>query len=195
MPKPLLDDPTTPHPSATASAASGTYRRVPLRRVLERPHPNHSRPARWIDPRAPAVLAVAEALVVTMRASPGCVGLAAPQIGESIRLFAVDVTGHRRARSCAGLVVLVNPRIVEQSADVTMREGCLSVPDFTGDVERAAEIMVEGFAPGSTSLVRIVADGIEARCLQHELDHLDGVLFTDRVMASSRVLFARKTTA
>jgi peptide deformylase len=76
-----------------------------------------------------------------------------------------------------------------------MREGCLSVPDFTGDVERAAEIMVEGFAPGSTSLARIVADGIEARCLQHELDHLDGVLFTDRVMASSRVLFARKTTA
>lgn len=184
------------HPAHSPNAAaSGTYRRVAIRRVLTRPEPVLARRARDIDPRAPGVVALAEELVATMRQSPACVGLAAPQVGESVRMFCMDVTGHRKARSCAGLVVMVNPRIVERSADIVMREGCMSVPNLTGDVARAENIVVEGFVPGSTSLVRIASDGIEARCLQHEIDHLDGFVFIDRIDDPSKHLFARKTYA
>lgn len=110
-------------------------------------------------------------------------------------MFCLDLTGHRKAKSCAGLVVMVNPRIVERSSDVVMREGCMSVPDFTGDVARAATVVVEGFEPGSSKLLRISADAMEARCLQHEIDHLDGLVFVDRVTDPSKALFPRKTYA
>jgi peptide deformylase len=90
---------------------------------------------------------------------------------------------------------MVNPRIVERTGAIVMREGCMSVPDFTGDVERAAEVVVEGFEPGTTRLVRVAADAIEARCLQHEIDHLDGLLYVDRVADRATSLFARKTYA
>lgn len=136
---------------------------------------------------------LAEELVATMQASPACVGLAAPQIGHGVRMFCIDVTGHRKAKSCAGLVLMVNPRIVERSEDIVMREGCMSVPDFTGDVARAARVVVEGFEPGTMKLVRVSADAIEARCLQHEIDHLDGFVFVDRVADAHKNLFARKT--
>lgn len=179
----------------TRGTVSGTYRRVQIRRVLARPEAVLARRAREIDPRAPGVVELAEALVATMRVSPACVGLAAPQVGESVRMFCMDLTGHRKAKSCAGLVLMVNPRIVERSSDVVMREGCMSVPDFTGDVARAATVVVEGFEPGSSKLLRISADAMEARCLQHEIDHLDGLVFVDRVTDPSKALFPRKTYA
>ena len=181
--------------SAPSAPVSGTFARVRVRRVLEQPDPVLARRAREIDPRAPGVVAIAEELVTTMRVSPACVGLAAPQIGESVRMFCIDVTGHRKARSCAGLVVMVNPRIAQRSNDIIMREGCMSVPDFTGDVARAERVVVEGFEPGTTRLVRVTADGIEARCLQHEIDHLDGLVFVDRITDRAAALFARKTYA
>jgi peptide deformylase len=181
--------------AAPRGTISGTYRRVVIRRVLTAPNAVLARRSRDIDPRAPGVVSLAEELVTTMRASPGCVGLAAPQIGESVRLFCVDVTGHRKAKSCAGLVVMVNPRVIERSHDVVMREGCLSVPDFTGDVARAATVVIEGFEPGSTRLVRVAANAMEARCLLHELDHLDGILFVDRIADKEKSLFARKAYA
>ena len=171
---------------------SGTYRRVGVRRVLTRPNPLLTRRAREVDPRAEGVVELADEMVATMRSSPACVGIAAPQVGESIRMFCMDVTGHRKTRSCAGLVVMVNPRIVSRSDTVIMREGCMSVPDFTGDVARAARVVVEGLEPGTRKVVRITADGMEARCLQHEIDHLDGFVFVERVGDVS-ALFARKT--
>lgn len=178
----------------TRAPASGTYRRVGIRRVLTRPHPILSRRSREIDPRAPGVVELAEEMVATMLTSPACVGIAAPQVGEAVRMFCLDVTGHKKARSCAGLVIMVNPRIVSRGDNVVMREGCMSVPDFTGDVARAATVVVEGFEPGTSKIVRVTADGIEARCLQHEIDHLDGFVFVERVMDASQ-LFARKTYA
>jgi len=194
---PHLVHPAHPvHPAHSPNAhSSGTYRRVAIRRVLTRPAPVLARRSRDIDPRAPGVVALAEELVATMRQSPACVGLAAPQVGESVRMFCMDVTGHRKAKSCAGLVVMVNPRIVERSADIVMREGCMSVPNLTGDVARAERVVVEGFLPGSTSLIRVAADGMEARCLQHEIDHLDGFVFVDRIDDPSKHLYARKTYA
>jgi peptide deformylase len=181
---------TKAHPNESPS--SGTYR-VAVRRVLTRPDVRLSLPALDVDPCHPHAVALADALVTTMRASPACVGLAATQVGEAARLFCMDVTGHRRARSCAGLVVLCNPAILWRSSDVIAREGCLSVPHLTGNVARSAEVIVEGMEARTGRCVRVNADAIEARCLQHEIDHLDGFVFVDRVINPVTDLFARKT--
>jgi len=134
---------------------------------------------------------IARDLVDTMEASPRCVGIAAPQIGEEVRMAIVDVTGHRRAESCAGRLVLVNPVVADSAGSVVIREGCLSIPDFTGDVRRAETVVVEATDVAGAPL-RVAADAFEARCLLHELDHLDGVLFLDRVESASAV-FRRKS--
>ena len=107
-------------------------------------------------------------------------GLAAPQIGVGLRAFCMDVTGHLKARSCHGLVVLLDPVILERDDDDVTREGCMSLPDFTGNVRRASRVTVEGVTPGGEHR-RIEADAFEARAVQHEVDHLHGVLFIDKV--------------
>jgi peptide deformylase len=129
-------------------------------------------------------------LVDTMRASPSCVGLAANQIGVGLRAFAVDVTGHRKARSCHGTVVLVNPVLVEAHDAEPAREGCMSVPDLTGDVPRASRVVVAGLTPAGEERT-IGTDAFEARAVLHELDHLDGFVFLDRV-ASHESVFRRR---
>ncbi len=163
-----------------------------IRPVVHAPHPVLSRPAAAVDPDDPEVLAVALDLVETMRVSPGCVGLAAPQLGEPMRIFALDVTGHPKARSCAGLVVMANPEVLEVGELRKGREGCMSVPDFTGDVGRPQTVVVRGLVPGPTPRDLIVeADAFEARAFAHELDHLDGLLFLDRV-AGAQAIHPRK---
>lgn len=147
---------------------------------------------REVDPRDPGVLAMAEAMVALMRASPACVGVAAPQLGAALRLFVVDVTGHRKAVSEHGLVRLCNPVVVAREGSATAREGCLSVPDLTGDIVRSTSVVVSGLEPGTGRTRVIAADAFEARALQHELDHLDGLLFLDRVRRPGD-LHARKT--
>ena len=129
-------------------------------------------------------------LVDTMRASPACVGLAAPQIGVGLRAFAVDVTGHRKARSCHGEWVLFNPEIVVADGPAVAREGCMSVPDLTGDVARATRVVVRGLAPDGTERI-LEVDAFEARAALHEIDHLDGRTFLDRVVSHDAV-FHRK---
>ena len=130
---------------------------------------------------------VATDLVDTMRTQPRCVGLAAPQIGELVRVVVIDVTNHPKAESCHGLLVLTNPVIVHAEGDELGREGCLSIPDLTGNVRRATSVGVD-----ATGLATIEAIGFEARVLQHELDHLDGILFLDRVV-SRRDVFQRRS--
>ena len=144
-----------------------------------------------VDPREPSVVALAELLVGLMRASPGCVGIAAPQVGHPVSLFVLAVTGARRVSSCSGLVVLCSPVLVASEGREVRREGCLSVPDLTGDVPRATSVVVRGQLPGTGEDCEVVADAFEARALQHELDHLQGLLFLDRV-AGAHALFARK---
>lgn len=131
--------------------------------------------------------AIAADLVDTMRSSGHGVGIAAPQIGELSRVAVVDVTGHRKAETSNGLLVLVNPRIAESEGSEVGREGCMSLPDVTANVRRATRIVVE-HAGGSVECL-----GFEARCVQHELDHLDGVLFLDRVVSLTDDLFRRKS--
>lgn len=149
--------------------------------VRRLPDPVLARRCADVDPLDGAVAALADAMVALMRASPHCVGIAAPQVGRAWRLFVLDTTGHKKARSAHGLVVMTNPVVLERDGEETAREGCLSVPDLTGDVRRAARVVVSGVEP-RTGRVRVVeADAFEARALQHEIDHVDGMLFLDRV--------------
>jgi peptide deformylase len=163
---------------------------MPARPVLHLPEPVLKRVAEPVARIDEAALALAQDLVDTMRASPACVGIAAPQIGVGLRAFVVDVTGHRKAKSCHGEFVLFNPEILLSHGPVVAREGCMSVPDLTGDVPRATRLVVRGLTVEGTDRVLSV-DAFEARAVQHELDHLDGLLFIDRVMSADAV-FRRK---
>jgi peptide deformylase len=103
-----------------------------------------------------------------------------------VRLVAVDVSEHRKATSSNGLLVLENPRVVREEGAEVAREGCLSIPHLTANVRRATRIEVE--ARGR----RFESEGFEARCLLHEIDHLDGLLFLDRVDSLATDVFRRK---
>ena len=158
-------------------------------------------PARVLKSRAEAVgqlsdddRALAADLVDTMRDAPGCVGLAAPQLGVARRAFALDVSVMKKPpEGNHGLVVLFDPDLVIADGSEVRREGCMSVPDWTCDVRRALHVVVRGVTPEGD--VRVIeASGFEARALQHELDHLDGLLILDRV-ASRADVFARKRYA
>jgi len=131
-------------------------------------------------------------LVDTMYDSGHSVGIAAPQIGVCLRVAVVDVSNNKLGKKHNhGLMVLINPEIIESSGSKTMREGCMSVPDYTGNVERAREIVVQ-FTDneGRDQVVR--CKGFEAVAIQHELDHLDGLLFLDRVSNPGADIFKRK---
>ncbi len=158
--------------------------------VLVLPHPGLTQVSAPVGRVDDAARALAADLVATMRASPACVGLAAPQIGIALRAFVVDVTGHRKARSCHGELVLFDPEVVVASAPAVAREGCLSVPDLTGDVPRATSVVVRGLTTEGTERV-VEVDAFEARAVLHEIDHLDGLLFLDRVVSHDAV-FRRK---
>ncbi|RIV31703.1 peptide deformylase [Micromonospora radicis] len=166
----------------------GAGRVVP---VVSAPHPVLSRSGAEVDPTAEETVRLAADLIATMRVSPGCVGLAAPQVGVGARVFAVDVTGHAKAVTVHGTFALCNARVVEATRWKAGREGCMSVPDLTGDVKRASRLVVEATLPGSGELVRLVTDGFEARALQHEIDHCAGLLFLDRV-AGAHAIYQRK---
>lgn len=130
----------------------------------------------------PEVAQLAADLLATMDESPGCVGLAANQIDVPWRVFCVDVSRHPKTVTSHGRFVLVNPVLVSATRKERAREGCMSVPDFTGDVRRATRVTVAGQLPGTGRQVEVVTDAFEARALQHELDHVDGLLFLDRAV-------------
>ena len=164
---------------------------MPARPVVRIPDQVLKRVADAVKEIGPDERALATDLLDTMAASPHCVGVAAPQIGVSVRAFCVDVSGHRKADSCHGAFVLFNPELLLARHLELAREGCLSVPDLTGNVARATEVVVRGLTPEGHSRV-IEANAFEARALQHELDHLDGRLFLDRVGSLATDVFRRK---
>ncbi|MCX7970716.1 MAG: peptide deformylase [Negativicutes bacterium] len=129
-----------------------------------------AKPVGRIDKRIQRLL---DDMAETMYAADG-VGLAAPQVGHSLRIFIVDIG--------QGLQEYINPEFVEMSGTVVDREGCLSVPDFTGDVARAARVVVRALDRYGKSFT-VTASGLLARALQHENDHLEGVLFIERASA------------
>lgn len=132
--------------------------------------------------------AVIADLTETMRSFPGCVGIAAPQIGYEFRVAVIDLTGHKKAPpNVHGLLALVDPEVVESNGHDVAREGCLSIPQLTANVARAetATVAVRGGE-------QYDFEGFEARCVLHEIDHLDGLLFLDRVTSLTRDVFPRK---
>jgi peptide deformylase len=163
---------------------------VAERPIVRYPNPLLKRRCDEVEP-GEELARIAADLVDTMRGQPRCVGLAAPQIGEPVRLVAVDVTGHPKAESCHGLLVLANPAIVRAVGGELGREGCLSIPDLTANVRRSTLVAVEAVTVAGEP-VALEADAFEARVLQHELDHLDGILFLDRI-ASRQDLFRRRS--
>ncbi|HEX9683096.1 MAG TPA: peptide deformylase [Acidimicrobiales bacterium] len=163
---------------------------MPARPVVLLPDKVLSRPAAPVDEVDAAARGVAGDLLDTMRAANHSVGIAAPQIGVSLAVFVVDVSGHTKARACHGEVVLFNPEVVSASRWDVGREGCMSVPDLTGDVKRAKRVVVRGLDMSGNERV-IETDAFEARAMQHEIDHLHGRLFLDRVVSADRI-FRRK---
>ncbi|MDN5725493.1 MAG: peptide deformylase [Propionibacteriales bacterium] len=159
--------------------------------VVTAPDPVLSADAPTVDATAGEVQQLCADLIATMKVSPGCVGLAAPQVGVSARAFCVDVSEHPKARTCHGLIVLVNAEVTAASRNEKAREGCMSVPDLTGDVKRGTRLTVTGQLPGSGERVEITTDAFEARALQHEIDHCAGFLFLDRV-AGAHAIHSRK---
>jgi peptide deformylase len=155
--------------------------------ILFVPDPRLRAKAKPVQPGDPRVPALAERMLATMYKAPG-IGLAAPQVGEMLRLVVVDV----RPDEAREPMVLVNPEIVAVSRDTeTREEGCLSLPNQFADVTRPARVKVRwtDLAGGRKELE---ADGLLAACLQHELDHLDGVLFVDHISALKRNMLLRK---
>lgn len=137
------------------------------------------------------VRSVATDLVDTMRESGHSVGVAAPQIGWGLQMFCVDVTGHSKADSCHGEFLLVNPEILRATKPAVAREGCMSVPDLTGDVARPTEVVVQGLDINGNLRV-LEVNAFEARAVLHEFDHLQGKLFLDRVVSADRVFRRRR---
>ena len=126
----------------------------------------------------------------TRLAGPGAVGIAAPQVGWFERVVIVDVSARKKTRN-HGYMVLVNPEITHWEGYAVGREGCLSVPDYTGNVIRAEKIHLTACDPRGEP-VEFDMDGFEARAVQHEMDHLDGMLFLDRLVSRRQDLFRRK---
>lgn len=144
------------------------------------------------DFAAPAFQTLVEDLLETMVGHPGCVGVAAPQVGAPWEVLVMDATRARKVQDDAhGLLVVVNPLILKWSGMEVGREGCLSLPDYTGNVVRATEAVVQ-FQDRHGQEHALTLTGFEARIFQHEVDHLDGKLFIDRLVSRRADLFQRK---
>lgn len=165
---------------------------MPARPIVFYPDPRLKTPcgpAAGIDD---ALRAAAQDLLDTMDSCPPrTVGIAAPQIGVLSRLTIVDTSRNPKHPGGHGLLVLVNPRIVAQEGEQFFREGCLSLPDYTANIRRFQSVTVEALGLDG-GVISVSAEGFEAVVLQHEIDHLDGVLFLDRVSNMKTDLFRRK---
>lgn len=145
-----------------------------------------------VSEMTPEIDELAQDLIDTMVDAGHSVGVAAPQIGVCKRVVVVDVSHSKLGKdNNHGLLVMINPEIIESNGKKTMREGCMSVPDYTGNVIRAENIVVQ--FTGRKGRERVIeASGFEAVAIQHELDHLDGFLFLDRVSSKKTDIFRRK---
>ncbi len=166
---------------------------MPAHPILRYPHPLLKKVCHQVEIIDEEIKKLVSDLVDTMREGPGSVGVAAPQIGVTLRVCVVDVSSSRHGReNNHGLLCMINPVIVSSKGVAVMREGCMSVPDYTGDVERPTEIVVR-FVEPEGGMRELVATGFEAVAIQHEMDHLNGLLFLDRISSVKTGLFRRKS--
>jgi peptide deformylase len=145
------------------------------------------RPSESVGEITPEVDALVDDMIQTMYAAPG-IGLAAPQVGIAKRIFVCDISV---GRNPSDLLVFINPEFVERDGMQLEEEGCLSVPGFNATVARPARAVLKGLdRHGEPQTVH--AEGLLARCFQHEMDHLDGTLFVDRLRGLQKDLIVRK---
>ncbi len=162
---------------------------MPLRPVLQFPDPLLKRVSEPVGEITDEVRELARDMCDVMYDEPG-IGLAAPQVGEAIRMFVIDTEWSEEGQERCPQV-LINPEIVHKEGRITWEEGCLSVPDYTADVERAERISVRTLDLDGKEIVE-EAEGLRAVCIQHEIDHLDGILFIDRISRLKRSLYVKK---
>ena len=148
-----------------------------IRKILRFPNPLLRKKCKAVKRVTPEIVRLIKDMIETMQAAPG-VGLAAPQVGELIRVIVADVG--------EGPIALVNPKIVEKSGSQTFTEGCLCLPGVEAPVERASHVVAKGLDRAGKK-VKIEAKGLLATVLQHEVDHLDGFVFIDRVKDPSLI--------
>jgi peptide deformylase len=144
-------------------------------------------PARDVEAITPEILALITDMVETMYAAPG-IGLAAPQVGVPLRIFVIDLSVGRDAN---GLITMINPVFVEREGMQLEEEGCLSLPTFNATVPRPARVVVRGLDREGKEQ-QLEGTGLLARAFQHEIDHLDGRVFVDRLRGIKRDLIVRK---
>jgi peptide deformylase len=158
-----------------------------LRPILRLGESILSETARPVDAITTDVETLVDDMIETMYAAPG-IGLAAPQVGMPLRIFVLDLSV---GRDPAALHVMINPEFVERDGMQLEEEGCLSVPGFTSTVARPKRVVVKGLnRQGDTHTIE--GTGLLARALQHEMDHLNGCLFVDRLRGISKDLIVRK---
>ncbi len=144
-------------------------------------------PAAAVPAVTPEIQLLVDDMIQTMYAAPG-VGLAAPQIGVPLRIFVADVS---LGRDLAALYVFINPEFVERDGMQLEEEGCLSVPGFNATVARPSQVTVKGLDRDGVEQ-SVTGTGLLARCFQHEMDHLDGKLFVDRLRGLQKDFIVRK---
>ena len=158
-----------------------------LLRIRKFPDDVLKRPAGPVENINGELNSLLDSMAQTMYAAPG-VGLAAPQVGESKRIIVLDTDHEEPGKH---LLKLINPRVVEAEGKIIWEEGCLSVIDYSAEVERAAKVLVRAWTPEQKE-IEIEAEELLAVALQHEIDHLDGKLFIDRISRIKRELYRRK---
>jgi peptide deformylase len=156
-------------------------------KICKYPDPVLLKKAEPIEGIDPSLQEMIKDMIETMYMAPG-IGLAATQVGRPIRLIVFDVTPKDQDRKPT---VLINPEIIEAEGEQILEEGCLSVPEYYSDVKRSAKVKVRGLDPEGKP-VEICGEGILATVLQHEIDHLDGILFIDRISALKRTLYKKR---
>jgi len=150
-----------------------------IRKVVKYGTPSLREPSKEVHKVSQKIKVLVEDLLDTMYAQNG-VGLAAPQIGENVRVFVIDVSTNDQPLNP---MVFINPKIIKKSGAVISHEGCLSFPEAFTDVKRYANVMIKALDRNGRSFVLEAKDGtLLARCIQHEFDHLDGILFIDHVI-------------
>ncbi len=155
--------------------------------IKKYPEPVLKRKAQPVEDIDDALLGLIDDMLDTMYDAPG-IGLAAPQVGVSKRVIVVDVSGREEGHP---LIVLINPEIIRSEGKIVSEEGCLSVPGYVSNIERAGKVTVTG-TDREGRPVEIEATGLLSRALQHEIDHLDGILFVDRMSPIKREFFRKR---
>jgi peptide deformylase len=158
-----------------------------IRRILTYPDPVLKQVATEVPNIDGTLVSTVDDMVETMYAAPG-VGLAAPQIGLAQRVIVLDIDHENQGKH---LLKIINPVIAESDGEVVWEEGCLSVRDYTAEVMRAARVLVRGWSPEGKEIA-VEGEELLAVALQHEIDHLDGKLFIDRLSRLKRDLYKRR---